>query len=195
MDEERFRSFYERTARPLRSYLARVSGDPSLADEMLQEAYYRFLRARLAEDDEGYLRNYLYRIATNLMRDHWRDHRKRGATFQPASEPADISPERDSAERLHQRADLDRAFSRLKPREREILWLAYVNGSSHKEIAKVLGVRSGSIRLMLFRSRRKLAALLGGTKAGLRKSPAERPLEGRNASWLEHDDGCSRTRS
>ena len=58
------------------------------------------------------------------------------------------------------RADVRRAFGRLKPRERALLWLAYANGSSHHEIADVLGLKTGSIKLLLFRARRKLAAAL-----------------------------------
>ena len=61
---------------------------------------------------------------------------------------------------LEGRADVRRAFGRLKPRERALLWLAYANGSSHHEIADVLGVKTGSIKLLLFRARRKLAAAL-----------------------------------
>ncbi|PYV27795.1 MAG: hypothetical protein DMG24_03755 [Acidobacteria bacterium] len=72
MDEDSFRVFYDRTARPLWSYLARLLGDTTAADDLLQETYYRFLRARLPEMDEAYRKNYLFRIATNLMRDHWR---------------------------------------------------------------------------------------------------------------------------
>jgi RNA polymerase sigma-70 factor (ECF subfamily) len=41
-----------------------------------------------------------------------------------------------------------------------MLWLAYAQGSSHEEIAGILGLRPGSIKLMLFRARRRLAALL-----------------------------------
>jgi len=55
------------------------------------------------------------------------------------------------------------AFQRLKPRERQLLWLAYVEGSSHKEIADCTGLRAGSIRLLLFRARRKLAELIGAS--------------------------------
>jgi RNA polymerase sigma-70 factor (ECF subfamily) len=52
-------------------------------------------------------------------------------------------------------------MSNLKPRERAMLWLAYAEGASHREIADVLGLRPGSLKPMLFRARRRLAALLG----------------------------------
>ena len=58
------------------------------------------------------------------------------------------------------RADVRRAMGRLKPRERALLWLAYAQGSSHSEIADVLGLKTSSIKLLLFRARRKLAAML-----------------------------------
>ena len=56
-------------------------------------------------------------------------------------------------------------MARLKPRERALLWLAYAQGSSHKEIAESLGLRAASVKLLLFRARRRLAALLTGTRA------------------------------
>ena len=43
----------------------------------------------------------------------------------------------------------------------EMLWLAYALGSSHAEIAEIVGVKSGSVKILLFRARRKLAGLLG----------------------------------
>src|SRR5687768_16251469 len=72
MDEEAFRGFYDRTARTLRAYLARVTGDATLADDLLQEAYYRFLRARGNYEGDAHRRNALFRIATNLVHDNRR---------------------------------------------------------------------------------------------------------------------------
>ena len=72
MNNEAFAGFYERSARPLWAYLARVSSDPALADDLMQESYVRFLCASRADDGEVASRRYLFRIATNLLRDHWR---------------------------------------------------------------------------------------------------------------------------
>jgi RNA polymerase sigma-70 factor (ECF subfamily) len=160
MDEDAFRAFYDRTARPLWAYLARITGDRQAADDLLQEAYYRLLRANVALQDESHRRHYLFRIATNLARDGYR--RKAAAPELVAgtieTDAVDTAPARSSDARL----DLTRAFGRLKRRERELLWLAYAQGSSHEEIGAALGLKTGSIKPLLFRARHKLAALLRG---------------------------------
>jgi RNA polymerase sigma-70 factor, ECF subfamily len=160
MDEDAFRAFYDRTARVLRAYLSRVAGDPQLADDLLQETYYRFLRARTRYESEAHRRNSLFRIASNLVRDTHR--RRRGAPMlvTPADEGA--IPDSSGAARPERGADLRRAMGRLRPRDRELLWLAYAQGSSHREIAASLGLKTGSIKLLLFRARRRLAGLLRG---------------------------------
>ena len=52
------------------------------------------------------------------------------------------------------------ALAQMRPRDRQLLWLAYAEGYSHREIAEVTGLASASIRLLLFRARRKIARLL-----------------------------------
>ena len=58
------------------------------------------------------------------------------------------------------RADVRRAFEQLKPRERQLLWLAHVEGFDHREIARLTGLKVASIRVLLFRARRELASVL-----------------------------------
>src|SRR5260370_18913938 len=49
---------------------------------------------------------------------------------------------------------------RLKPRARELLWLAYMEGMTHREIASATGLNVMSVRILLLRARREAAALL-----------------------------------
>ena len=67
-------------------------------------------------------------------------------------------------------AELAPAMAQLRPRDRQLLWLAYAEAYSHHEIAEVTGLASPSIRLLLFRARRKMARLLReqGTAASAR---------------------------
>jgi len=162
MDEDSFRVFYDRTARPVWAYLSRMTGEPRLADDLLQEAYYRFLRAGVAHESEAHRRNYLFRIATNLVRDLRRRPRVDDVPIGNGRDAIDRADPQsaDAAGGAARRVDLARAMARLKPRERDLLWLAYAQGSSHQEIAQALGLKTGSIKLLLFRARRRLAALL-----------------------------------
>jgi len=153
MSEEEFRAFYDRTARPVWAYLVRITGDPHLSDDLLQEAYYRFYRAGAVYENESHRRNSLFRIATNLARDSGR-RKRRGIEVEIPEELHAIDARPD------ERTDLSRALAKLKPMQREILWLAYGQGSSHAEIAEIMGVSSKSIKSLLFRARRKLAELL-----------------------------------
>jgi RNA polymerase sigma-70 factor (ECF subfamily) len=153
MDEQAFQFLYARTARPLRSYLGRVSGDPALADDLLQETYYRFLRARLPAMEEAHRKNYLFRIAANLLRDHFRSKR----VLVPLPE---LPNGHRTSKEIHLRSDLGRILQELPSRDRSLLWLAYAEGFSHREMAEILGLKEKSIRVMLFRARKTLAAML-----------------------------------
>jgi RNA polymerase sigma-70 factor (ECF subfamily) len=130
-----------------------------LADDLLQESYLRLLSADLGHEGESGRRAYLYQIASNLLRDHWRRQRRR-------PEPAPLEDEgfavaAPALAPSSARVDVQRALARLTPRDRQLLWLAHVEGSTHREVAKALGLGAASVRVLLFRARRRLAALLG----------------------------------
>jgi RNA polymerase sigma-70 factor (ECF subfamily) len=165
MTEEAFRRFYELTARPVWLYLARMTGDRRLADDLLQETYYRFLRVSTSFESDDHRRHYLFRIATNLVRDHRRRFRT-GESGARHEEDTLADGAADTPERLARHIDLNRAMDRLKPRERSLLWLAYAQGWSHEEIAATLGLKTSSLKSLLHRARRRLAALMAHPAAG-----------------------------
>jgi RNA polymerase sigma-70 factor, ECF subfamily len=163
--EVAFRAFYEKTAQPLRSYLFRISGDVSLADDLLQESFYRFLRVPGLHQDENQMKAYLYKIATHLMTDHWRRLRRERRWFRrtesgEVDEIEVIADLGDLGREVILSHDISKVFQKVRLRERALLWLAYVEGAGHREIAEALQVKEKSVRVMLFRTRQKLAELL-----------------------------------
>lgn len=64
-----FEALYASTAPALAAFIRRVSGDASTAEDILQETYFRFLRARHAGRALGEMRGYLYRTATSIICD------------------------------------------------------------------------------------------------------------------------------
>jgi RNA polymerase sigma-70 factor (ECF subfamily) len=151
-----FEAFYLRTARTLHGYLCRLSRDTATADEVLQEAYIRLIN--LPAMDELPRKAYLYKTATNILRDRWRKLKREREWWELSN----------FSEHVHQNfnlsLDMASVLDRLSAQERAVLWLAHVEELSHREIGAVLGVKEKSVRVIVFRAREKAKALL--EKAG-----------------------------
>lgn len=154
MNEAQFEAFYRQNAGSLWSYIYRLTSDASATDDLLQKAFFRFIRANPETESEDHARRYLYRTATNLAFDHFREAKREREAAAVAREAASHGDTSDL------RFDMTRMFSELKPRERALLWLAHVEESSHDEIGAALGVKTNSVKVLLFRARRRLADIL-----------------------------------
>jgi RNA polymerase sigma-70 factor (ECF subfamily) len=150
LTEHAFGEFYQRHARSVWIYVYRVTNDAADADDIVQEAFLRLFQADLPVDDET-LRRYVFRVAGNLIADRWR---RKVRDERRVQETADVSQPRG--------ADIDvaRIFSELKPRERALLWLAYVEGGTHADIAESLRLARGSVKVLLSRARARLRDML-----------------------------------
>jgi RNA polymerase sigma-70 factor (ECF subfamily) len=100
------------------------------------------------------MRSYVYRTAENLIIDRWHDiQRIQGIADGRGSEPIDApAPDVTSA--------MQRALSELDSKQQTLLWLAYVEGFDHKEIAAAANVGTSSVRVLLFRAKQKLLGIL-----------------------------------
>ena len=163
MDEAAFAAFYREMGPALRSYIRKVSGDAALADDILQETFFRFLRAELPEMEKFQRKAYLYRTASSLLSDHWRRlKRERRWSLEGIFRS-------EAVENTERGGDMMSMFGRLKTQEKTLLWLAYVEGFDHREIAQVLELKEKGVRVLLFRARKKLAGMLGKQSFGMRE--------------------------
>lgn len=157
MDEERFKIFYEQTSKPLLAYVLRVTREKALADDVFQESYVRLLQSELKDPNDAKLKSYLFTTATNLIRDHWR-RTKKNARWESEG-VADVSSTHQEDQMLL-RETLEGALDGVSPQQHSLLWLAYVEGYAHKEIAAMLKLQEKSVRVLLFRAKQKLAGIL-----------------------------------
>ena len=162
MDEGRFEAFYRRNAGSLWSYLFRMTGDAAVADDLLQKTFFRFLQTNPPLASEEHQRRWLFRTGTNLAMDYFRETKRERSRAERNAVP-EQGPSAEPREVL--RHDMMKTFAELKPRERALLWLAHVEEADHEDIGAALGVKAHSVKVLLFRARKRLGELL--TKKGL----------------------------
>lgn len=149
---------------PLFRYCHRLTADTDLAEDVVQETFVRLLgRTGGAEGD--HLRPWMFRVATNLIRDRARQdaNRSRLLAAVPRREPV---PGPDGmVEKQELILEVREALDRVSSRDREILMLRQ-EGFSYKEIAKVLEVAPSSVGTLLARALNRFASEFRKEKNG-----------------------------
>jgi RNA polymerase sigma-70 factor (ECF subfamily) len=158
LTEPAFGEFYRRHARALWSYVYRVAGNAADADDIVQDAFCRVLCAEVSDLSDEDSRRYLFRVAGNLMTDRWRRAERERSWLARLRPPAPEPPPAGHDEAVA------RTFAALKPRERALLWLAYVEQQDHQQIAESLGLAHGSVKVLLSRARSSLRDLLSSAR-------------------------------
>lgn len=164
-DKEAFRQLFERYAGRLAAYFRRTTGLDDATD-LVQTTFLHLHRARADYHKGQPLRPWLFAIATNVRRDHFRKRSRRQAetpvsdvdegvpaAFRPSSGP-EASTATDRAVR--------RALEHLPDGQREVLVLRWYSDLSYPEIAAVLGATHSAIKVRAHRAMQQLRALLGG---------------------------------
>lgn len=151
-----FEDVFEQEYEPLHGYLARRLGN-STADELAAETFAVAYRRWGDLDPSRPVRPWLYGIATNLLRHHWRRERRmlrayvRKGVETGFDYEEDASVERADVKGL--RRALAAALAELRPPEREVLLLTAWTDLSDAEVAAALSVPVGTVKSRLHRAR------------------------------------------
>jgi RNA polymerase sigma-70 factor (ECF subfamily) len=148
----------------LRRYATGLSGQPALADDLVQDCIERALVRFEQLEDLARIGGWLRAIVYNLYIDEMRRRRARGTGVDLediANDLAFSTQPRDGTAMI----ELSRATARLSPEHRQILMLAGVEALSYRAIADEIGVPIGTVMSRLARARAALRSLLEGTVA------------------------------
>ncbi|MEU3747144.1 MULTISPECIES: RNA polymerase sigma factor [Streptomyces] len=164
-DPSAFAELFDSHARSVYNHAFRLTGDWSVAEDVMAATYLEAWRLRQKVDPEGgSLRPWLLGVATNVARNHCRGNRRyrRAASAYAAAGAAEAAmPDHASevAGRLDDRRRIAatlRALGTLRRTEREVLVLCLWEGLAYTEVAAALGVPVGTVRSRLSRARAKL---------------------------------------
>lgn len=137
--------------------------DAWLADDITQETFVRAMRHIDGLKDPDKLTSWLFQVAHNLCRDHFRTS-ARQATDPLEDEgdiPSDAQPGVDTQLERHQmNACVQHQMEKLTETHRSVLWLFDVLGFSLKEIADILDISLANVKVRLHRARRQLREIL-----------------------------------
>jgi RNA polymerase sigma-70 factor (ECF subfamily) len=147
----------------LHRYLARRVG-PTAADDLAAETFTVAYRNWAKLDPERPVRPWLYGIAANLMRHHWRKERRMLRAYARTGIDPVFEEDEEAVERADanvRRRELAEMLASLSRDEREILLLHAWAGLTDTEIAETLGVPLGTMKSRFSRTREKLRNQLG----------------------------------
>jgi RNA polymerase sigma-70 factor (ECF subfamily) len=158
LKDDEFERLYAAEAQGLFAFLAYRTGDRSLAEDLLADAFERALRSRVKYDRRrGSEKTWLYAIALNLLRDHAR----RAAAEGRALERVGVAGESfDALGGVEARDEIGRALGALSGEEREAISLRFGAELTVPEIAHVLGEPLTTVEGRVYRALRKLREAL-----------------------------------
>jgi RNA polymerase sigma factor (sigma-70 family) len=160
-DEKAFRELYRRHTPRIYALVIRVLASEQDTDDVIQETWLRAIRSAPRFRWEASFPSWLAAIALNCAR----GLRRRDRRWQ-TTEVSDDTPARGRWEAEEARLDLERALERVPPGYRAVLTLYELEGRPHEEIAKRLGIATGTSKSQLHHARRFLRGVLEPAAAG-----------------------------
>ena len=163
-DMQAFEEFYERYHRRVYALCLRMTGNTAEAEDLTQEVFIHVYRKIGSFRGDSTLMTWLHRVTVNRTLMHFRKSAVRrerttedGATPEPAVRPAERLGQMPAVDRLM----LEKAVTQLAPGYRAVFILHDVEGYEHSEIARSLGISTGTSKSQLHKARLRLRQLIG----------------------------------
>jgi RNA polymerase sigma factor (sigma-70 family) len=159
---------FDRYHAPLFNFYCRLTGDRTLSEDLVQDVFFRILKYRHTYKPGTQFRAWMYQIARNARMDSFRKS-KPEVEFQPemvkGERPADTVQQAQEAELLH------RALMQLPEEKREVLILSRFQELKYDEIAKLMGIEEGTVKVRVHRALQELRGVFRKLEQQGRKGP------------------------
>jgi RNA polymerase sigma-70 factor (ECF subfamily) len=156
-DVSRLGVLFERHHRSVFEFLVRMTGDRTASEDMTQEVFVRMLKYRATYRDDGVFETWMFRIVRNARADYFRKRRGAEHLSDDALEVPGGSPEPVAVlQRVEEIDRLRRALRLIREDRRELIVLARYRGMKYDQIAELLDVDVGTIKVRMHRAVKEL---------------------------------------
>lgn len=165
-DQSAFEQVLSAYEKPIYNHLIRLAGSTDDAADLLQETFIRLYDHRSQIDPDGNLKNWLYKVATNIAYDWFRKKKRENLVSLDGEDLSETIEAQLSYTNLEQEIatiDLENALREIRPHYKNILLLYYREGFSYDEIAGILEIPINTIKTHIRRARQELSILLEKT--------------------------------
>lgn len=152
-DSQAFERLYRQHVNRVHSLVRRMVGGDGDADELTQDVFVRAWQRLGSFRGEAAFGTWLHRLTVNLVL-NWQKSAGRGRRLFDDESAIDTAPARRTTP--EDRMDIEEALKRLPPGARQVLVLHDVEGFRHEDIARMLGVQTGTTKAQLHRARKLL---------------------------------------
>ena len=160
---------FERHHQRLFAFFLRLVRSRTAAEDLVQEVFVRMLKYRHTFRVESEFVPWMFTLARNAATDRYRSRPRELPVEEDAPEPAaDLPHPIANLERVEQEQRLKRALDQLKPEKREILLLARFSELKYEQIAGILGITEGAVKVRVHRALKELKEifLVDGPQGG-----------------------------
>ena len=158
-DLDKMALLFQRYHRPLYGFLYHMTSQREVSEDMVQNIFYRMLRSRHTFTGNGEFRTWMYHLARNVLKDHW----KKAGVSRSVTEWEDrVIDEVLVDERLEKKMELEmlqKRIASLSPESREVLILSRYQDLKYAEIAEVLDLSVAAVKVRIHRAINQLKTM------------------------------------
>ena len=166
-DLDKMALLFQRYHRPLYGFLFQMTQQKETSEDLMQNVFYRMLRSRHTFTGEGEFRTWMYCIARNLLKDNAKKRRRQPESYDMNEIPERFGAGGDLDKQLEQRLEIEvlrKALANLSADSREVLILSRFQELRHEEIAEVLSISIGAVKVRIHRAINQLKEMYRQTE-------------------------------
>ena len=150
---------FKRYHRQLFGFLFNMTGQREASEDMVQNVFYRMLRSRHTFTGNGEFKTWMYHLARNVLKDHFRKNKKNSGHYDVtdfAERIAGGTLADEAIEKNQEWSILQQALTHLNEENREALVLSRFQNMKYHEIAAIMNITEGAVKLRIFRAMTQL---------------------------------------